>query len=235
MRLAKPRFDIGLATNDLEPMLQFWQEEVGAPFDHRLQVWRTMAQHRHDLRGSVLKINHHSDPLPQTPPSGYVEALVAARVAAPKTLGDPDGNRVTLAPAGHMGVTQIGVKVVVRDLEAQRRFYLDALGLMEIEPASVGPEAGRAIFRAGESVIVVEQADDAPRDAPFEGKGWRYLTLQVFAVDSEHAHVLAHGGREGRAPKTLGNTARISMVLDPAGNWIELSQRASITGTLEPR
>ena len=35
------------------------------------------------------------------------------------------------------------------------------------------------------------------------------------------------------APVTLGTTARISMVRDPDGNWIELSQRASITGSLE--
>jgi hypothetical protein len=33
---------------------------------------------------------------------------------------------------------------------------------------------------------------------------------------------------------TLGTTARIAMVKDPAGNWIEISQRASITGSLEP-
>jgi hypothetical protein len=39
---------------------------------------------------------------------------------------------------------------------------------------------------------------------------------------------------EARAPVTLGSTARISMVRDPDGNWIELSQRASLTGSLEP-
>ena len=44
--------------------------------------------------------------------------------------------------------------------------------------------------------------------------------------------MLTSGGREGLAPVTLGTTARISMVLDPDGNWIELSQRASIVGGL---
>ncbi len=42
-----------------------------------------------------------------------------------------------------------------------------------------------------------------------------------------------HGGREAMPPTTLGTTARISMVRDPGGNWIELSQRASITGSLD--
>lgn len=207
MDLAKPRFDIGLATNRIEPMLRFWQDEVGAPFDHLLPVRRGMDQHRHDLMGSVLKINH---------------------MVAPLALTDPDGNRVTLVPMGFSGIRQIGVRLAVRDLAAERRFYAEALGMTE------SPVESGAAFQAGEGVILLDQADDAPQDAPFEGGGWRYLTFQVFKVDSEHARILAHGGREAVAPMTLGTTARISMVKDPAGNWIEISQRASITGSLEP-
>ena len=230
MQLAKPRFDIGLATNNLEPMLRFWREEVGAAFDHLLPIRRGMDQYRHDLMGSVLKINHMADPLPATPPSGYHELLIArAGLTEIRSLVDPDGNRVSLVPAGDAGVTQIGVRLVVRDLSAERRFYADALGLTE-----QNPRVGVA-FRAGEGIVILDQADDAPLEAPFEGGGWRYITFQVFGVDSEHAHVLAHGGREAMAPITVGATARISMVKDPAGNWIEISQRASITGSVEPR
>lgn len=226
MELAKPRIDIGLSTNALEPMLAFWQGEAGAAFDHLLPIRKGMNQHRHDLVGSVLKINHLEAVLPGTPPSGYVELLIARDgLAEARALRDPDGNRVSLVPKDGAGVSQIGVRVVVRDLDAQRRFYAEALGLAEIAPNA---------FRAGESLIRVEQADEAPQDAPFDGPGWRYLTFQVFKVDSAHAHVLAHGGREATAPVTLGTTARISMVKDPAGNWIELSQRASLTGSLEP-
>jgi lactoylglutathione lyase len=229
MQLAKPRIDIGLATNNLEPMLRFWRDEVGVPFDHVLKIRPGMDQHRHDLLGSVLKINHRADPLPDSPPSGYVELLIAREGLAEARPGvDPDGNRVSLVPSGTHGIGQIGVRVVVRDLAAARAFYADALGLPE------EPYAGGAAFRAGESVILIEQADDAPQEAPFDGPGWRYLTFQIFKVEVEHAHVLAHGGREAVAPVTLGATARISMVKDPAGNWIELSQRASITGSLEP-
>jgi lactoylglutathione lyase len=230
MQLAKPRFDIGLATNNLEPMLRFWREVVGAPFDHLLPIRRGMDQYRHDLMGSVLKINHMADSLPTTPPSGYDELLVAREgLSEVRRLVDPDGNRVTLVPAGQDGVTQIGVRLLVRDPGAQRRFYTDALGLAEES------SRGGVAFRAGEGLLVIDQADDAPLEAPFEGGGWRYITFQVFGVDGEHAHVLAHGGREAMAPVTLGKTARISMVKDPAGNWIEISQRASITGSLEPR
>ena len=142
---------------------------------------------------------------------------------------DPDGNRVALVPRGMFGIERIGVRLSVRDVEAHRRFYTQALGLPQGESAD-----GALTFLAGDTVLIVESAPDAPNDASFEGKGWRYITFQVFEVDREHAYVLAQGGREARAPVTLGTTARISMVRDPDGNWIELSQRASLTGSLAP-
>ena len=140
---------------------------------------------------------------------------------------DPDGNRLSLVPPGHGGVSQIGVRLAVRDLDAHRAFYRDALGFPE-EPRDDG-----AAFRAGESLIILEASDDAPSDAQMAGSGWRYITFQVFKADEAHARVLAAGGREAMPPTTLGVTARISMVRDPDGNWIELSQRASIVGSLD--
>ena len=224
MQLAKPRFDIGLSTNAIEPMLAFWQGEIGVSFDHLLPIRRGQDQHRHDLMGSVLKINHHEAPLPANPPSGYRELLIARDgLSQARALADPEGNRLSLVPPGAEGVTQIGVRLAVRDLVAHRRFYAEALGLPEERPGA---------FRAGESLILLEEAADAPADAQMAGPGWRYITLQVFKVDEEHAGVLARGGREALAPITLGTTARISMVRDPDGNWIELSQRASIVGGL---
>jgi predicted enzyme related to lactoylglutathione lyase len=228
MRLAKPRVDIGLNTNSLEPMLAFWQNEVGLPFDHVLPIRKGLQQHRHDALGSVVKINHYSEALPQTPPSGYSELLIARQsLSAVRSLQDPDGNKVTLVPPGRFGVTHVGVRIKVRTLASHRRFYAEALGLTE-ETVPIG-----AAFRAGETLLLLEESSQAPSDATMEGKGWRYITFQVFKVDEDHARVLARGGREALKPVTLGTTARISMVRDPDGNWIELSQRASITGSLE--
>ena len=230
MRLAKPRIDIGFATNDAPAALAFWQNEIGLPFDHTQPIRRGYKQHRHDLCGSILKINQVYETLPDNPPSGYLELLIARDgITAPQPMTDPEGNRVSLVPRGMFGIERIGIRLGVRNVEAHRRFYSEALGLMQGEPA------GDAMtFLAGDTVLIVGPDANAPEDAAFEGKGWRYITFQVFEVDREHAHVLAHGGREARAPVTLGTTARISMVRDPDGNWIELSQRASLTGSLQP-
>jgi len=229
VNLSKPRVDVGLNTNNLEPMLAFWQNEVGAPFDHVLPIQSGLKQHRHDLNGSVLKINHYRDPLPERPRAGYHEVIVArAGLAAPRSLEDPDGNRVQLVPPGTFGIDQIAVKLLVRDLAAHTRFYAEALGLERIPS-----DSWRALL-AGETLLVCEQSEHAPREAAFDGSGWRYITFQVFKVDEEHARILAEGGREALAPRTLDKTARISMVRDPDGNWIEISQRAAITGSLEP-
>src|SRR3954462_9150762 len=230
MNLAKLRIDIGFATNNAPAALAFWQNEIGLPFDYTQPIRRGYKQHRHDLCGSILKINQIYEPLPDNPPSGYRELLIARDgVAAPTAMIDPDGNQVALVPRGMFGIERIGIRLGVRDVEAHRRFYTQALGL------SQGESVGSAMtFRAGDTVLIVAPAPDAPDNASFDGKGWRYITFQVFEVDREHAYVLAHGGREARAPVTLGSTARISMVRDPDGNWIELSQRASLTGSLEP-
>ena len=228
MKLAKPRIDIGFATNDAPAALKFWQNDIGLPFDHTPPIRRGYKQHRHDLCGSVLKVNQVYEPLPDNPPSGYLELLIARDdIAAPRSMIDPEGNRVALVPKGLFGLERIGIRVGVRDLDAHRRFYTEALGLPQGEPAN-----GAMTFLAGDTVLIVEPAADAPDDAAFDGKGWRYITFQVFEVDREHAYVLAHGGREARAAVTLGTTARISLLRDPDGNWIELSQRASIVGAL---
>lgn len=228
MDLAKPRIDVGLFTTNLEPMLDFWQNEIGLPFDHMLPLGNGLQQHRHDLLGSVLKINHSRNELPAVPPSGYRELLIAREsLLGPKRLTDPDGNRVTLVPPGALGIARIGIRLGVRDVNAHRRFYAVSLGLPDV------PEQGGGSFLCGDSVILFEKAENAQPDPVMEGPGWRYITIQIRNVDEEHARILAGGGREGRAPATLGKVARISFIRDPDGNWIEMSQRASLVGALD--
>lgn len=225
MNLAKPRIDIGLFTNQLEPMLAFYQNEVGVPFDHALPLGGGRMQHRHDLAGSVLKINASRTPIVETPATGYREILIARDgLLGPKTLSDPDGNKVTLVPRGLFGIEQIGIRLKVRDVNAHRRFYVLALGLPDV------PEEGGDSFYCGDSVIMVEHGDDAPADAQIDGTGLRYITMQVFDADKEYDAIIAQGGGAGRRPETMGDVARFGFVRDPDGNWIEISQRFSLVG-----
>ncbi|MCA1398677.1 VOC family protein [Bradyrhizobium sp. BRP56] len=230
MQLAKNVIDVGLSFNDLEPMLRFWQQEAGLRFDHVQPIRRGQKQYRHDAQGSVIKLNHHVEPLPDVAPSGYRELIIArAGVDAPQRMADPDGNSVCLVTPGHDGITQIAVMLAVRDLAAHRRFYGDILGFTE-QSWSDGPA-----FRLGDSLILLREDRAATVDPVRGARGWRYITLQVADIDAVHDELRAKGVREGLAPVTLGEVARISMILDPDGNWIELSRRASIVGSLSNR
>ena len=227
MQLAKSVIDVGLSTNNLEPMLRFWQQDAGLRFDHMLPVRRGQKQYRHDAAGSVIKLNHHLEPLPDAAPSGYRELIIAREgVSEPRSMVDPDGNRVRLVPPGADGVSQIAVVIGVRSLSEHRRFYGDLLGFAE-QPWARGPA-----FRLGDSLLLLREDRGVTVDRPRQAPGWRYITLQVTDIDAVHDELRSKGVREGLAPITLGEVARISMILDPDGNWIELSRRASIVGSL---
>jgi lactoylglutathione lyase len=224
MRLAKPCIDVGILTNRGDEQLAFWQREVGLAFEERLPVTRGFVQMRHAMNGSVFKLNVALAPIPDQPCSGYRELWIAREgLASPRELEDTDGNRVVLVPPGRAGVTGIGVVLAVRDADAHRRFYTRALELEEAAPGA---------FRCGTSLFLVREDAGARGDAARDGLGYRYTTIQVFDCDGEHAGILARGGAEGARPLTLGKTARFSFVRDPDGNWIEISQRASLTGPL---
>jgi catechol 2,3-dioxygenase-like lactoylglutathione lyase family enzyme len=224
MKLAKPRIDVGLYTNRRDEMIEFWRDQVGLPYEELLPMGGGVQQHRLGLAGSVLKINHSRDPLPEEPVAGYRELWIARPgLSAPQPLQDPDGNRVVLVPEGHESVSRIALTVAASDPAALHGFYGKAL---ELEP--VGAHA----FRCGDSLLRVTGEPGARPVGRMTGPGYRYFTVQVFEVDPEHAGIVARGGNEGRAPITLGKVARISFVRDPDGNWIEISQRASLTGPL---
>lgn len=225
MELAKPHIDFGLYTNNREAMLDFWQNEVGLAFDHLLKLGGGVHQLRHDMNGSVLKINDARDPLPEGARSGFKNLMIAREgIDSVKVLMDPDGNHVSLVPRGTDGVTGIGIELEVSDLNASAAFYGDALQAKTI---------GNNAFAIGDSIIFLKSGHGTPLGAPRNGLGYRYMTVQVHSVDAEHASILGAGGMEGTAPVTLGDTARISFVRDPDGNWIEISQRKSLTGSLD--
>src|SRR5260370_37919078 len=139
MQLAKSVIDVGLSMNNLEPMLRFWQQDVAVRFDHVLPVRRGQKQYRLNEQGSVIKLNHHAEPLPEATPSGYRELIIArAGLEKPQPMVDPDGNRVRLVPPGLDAVTQLGVAMSVRSLREHTRIDADVL-FFTAQACSIGP------------------------------------------------------------------------------------------------
>jgi lactoylglutathione lyase len=174
------------------------------------------------MNGSILKINHSRGALPEAPPSGIVGLQIARQVlAGPQALSDPDGNKVTLVPAGADGVQGIAILLRVNDPAAHDRFWTDA---MQFE------RAGDGRYRCGDSLVVIAERGKVERSKEWRGPGYRYMTVQVWDCLGEYDGILARGGASGGEPRVLGDTVRYAFVCDPDGNHIEISQRASLTG-----
>lgn len=224
MRLAKDFLDYGLFTNNLEPMLEFWQNEVGLPFEEVLPTGNGSRQYRHGLNGAVLKINNSREPQPDSPKAGYSELLVAKLgLVQPRSLTDPDGNAVTLVPPGHRGVASAGIVIRVSSMADARRYYGHALGFEEVAPGD---------FRCGQSMVFLEEEPGRAPAGEMRSPGYRYMTVQVWDADTEFAGIVERGGTGASRPRTFGEVARFGFVRDPDGNWLEISQRASLTGPL---
>lgn len=224
LEVVKAAIDIGIQTNDLDAHQTFWGDELGLRFDHLLKVGGGVHQHRYDLHGAVLKLNAHRDPLPADAPTGFTAvAIVDAARAADGIQGrqGPDGLRVALTPPTRDG-TLVNVMVEASDV----RRTLDVL------EATFGGHRDEGTVRIGETKLSVKLRRDRRPTEGRDGLGIRYLTVQVRDVEAAHTHALTSGMTEGMAPLRLGDVAYISFVRLPDGDWIELSQRASLTGPL---
>jgi catechol 2,3-dioxygenase-like lactoylglutathione lyase family enzyme len=235
MELAKQFLDVGVFTNRIDEMRAFYGERIGLPFEELLPVGAGVRQYRYGLLGSVLKLNHIREPLPPRMPGGYKLVAISDSHATPSALRDPDGNEIALVARGERGIGQIEIHLGVTDVDAFEHFYGDAL-----QAERVG--AGR--FKLGETIVSLERDPAAVRAekagsasavevvGTMRAVGMRYITVQVRDCDREHRRLTAMGVWEGAAPVTLGAVARISFIRDPDGNFIEVSQRASLTGSL---
>jgi catechol 2,3-dioxygenase-like lactoylglutathione lyase family enzyme len=235
MELAKRCVDVGFFTNRLDEMRAFYGERLKLPYEEMLSVGGGVRQHRYGLLGSVLKINHARDPLPPRVAGGYRRVSIAdPRTPMPFQLQDPDGNEIELVPKGQRGIDQIEISLAVTDEAAFDKFY----GALEAE------KIGERRYRLGETILSFARDSSARRAegaksgtaadvmATMRAVGFRYITIQVKDSDAVHRRLLAMGVAEGSPPMTLAAVARISFVRDPDGNFIEISQRASLTGVL---
>jgi lactoylglutathione lyase len=215
---AKPAFDVGFATNDLEGFRTLWEGSAGLAYDHLAKLGGGFHQHRWRLGDSIIKVNHTQAPLADAPVGGYRTMTLKAGEHA--DWATPDGTPVHLR--AELGA-DLTLHAVTNDPDAFARFYGEQLGL---EPD--GPNA----FRLGGSRIVAA-AGKAPGRAGWRERGLRYMTVQIFDCDGLTSAMEAAGVEVGQPPRTIGQV-RYSFVRDPDGNWIELSERASLTGKPVP-
>lgn len=219
VKLAKDRLDVGLTTDD-PAMLAFMADEVGLGAPERLPVVRGQVQYRFDVDGSVVKVNQ-VERVDTERRAGYREIQIAdPKATESRLLVGPDAVRVRVAPPGEDGVDQLGIRLAVPDLAAAERWFGHVLG-WQVEGLRV---------RLGASVVLLEEDAEAPEAVEMPVRGWSYLTVQVHDCDAETARAVERGARVARPALTLGQVARFSMLADPWGNLLEISQRASLTG-----
>ena len=216
IEIVKNQLDVGLVSARQE-LVDFWRDDAGLVFDHSIPVMKGQVQWRFVERGVRKELSGDQR-------SG-IELVLIARddLEAPKEMADPDGNRVRFVPTGTAGVRQLGVQLAVRNLVRTIAYYRDVLGFEQESETRV---------RCGDSVLLFEERADAPSDFGMAQQGWLYLTVQVRDCDAETARVEAAGGKVVVMPRNLGEVARMSMVADPDGNLLEISQRAFLTGPL---
>jgi lactoylglutathione lyase len=109
----------------------------------------------------------------------------------------------------------------VNNRDATEHFYHH---VMQFEAIS------RGVYRGGDSLVIVGEEGKVEKSAEWRAPGYRYTTVQIWDAAKETDGIVARGGELGAPLRVLGETVRYSFVRDPDGNFIEISQRASLTG-----
>jgi catechol 2,3-dioxygenase-like lactoylglutathione lyase family enzyme len=216
VKLAKECLDVGLYTEQYASARAFYCDQLGLPYEELLKVGGGVHQHRIGLHGSVLKLNHSRESLDGAP-TNFIRLEING--AEPHLLCDPDGTEVMVSP----DVERIAVHWASSATDRLADMLRDGFDAVEL---------GHGRWRVGTTTLVLHPGGVPLPVGRIRSRGFRYLTVQVWDVRAEHANLLRLGWREWIAPVKLGETAYISFVVDPDGSPIEISQRASLTGTL---
>jgi hypothetical protein len=210
-RQTRPVLDIGLFS-DNPAMPKFYAGELGLPFFEGIQHSPTYEERFYELNGGWLKINYSDEPMAPGI-SGYRELVIAKDgLDEPRAVTDPDGLAVRLVPRGTEGVTHLGVRCAVADVEVQRRFLVDALGAIE-------DDHGLLI---GDTRITLEHDPSGQRPTPTWRRGFNYVLVAVDDGPAAHQALVDAGAEHSLRPIRLGDRCIFSWVRDPNGLWIEL-------------
>jgi len=135
------------------------------------------------------------------------------------------------ARASYADVTLNSVRIAAADTVALAKFYQAAFGMFEVNRIDVpgGPEifvnfggtADAAKANTGLPVVIMHRDSDATKD-PIA-----HVIFNVTDMNATVAAIKAAGGSMQSEPRPFRNTGIvIGIAIDPAGNHIELIQRA---------
>ncbi|MEM7020872.1 MAG: VOC family protein [Pseudomonadota bacterium] len=223
MELAKPCIDVGLYSHQFDEMDAFYRQDIGLAYEEFLKIGGGVRQHRYGLNGSVLKLNHSRNPLPQATAVYTGLRRVNSTLTDPVAYTDPEGIPVECVPVGYEDITGIEVTVACVDLKASGNFW---------EKAMEAERVGEHRYRLADSLIQLTPSPHGHKQTEMRAAGFRYLTVQIWDVVKEYERMIALGVEPQSAPVKLGETAKIAFIRDPDGGFIELSQRANLTGAL---
>lgn len=129
------------------------------------------------------------------------------------------------------------VGLSVADLDAQHRFYADALGLRAVEERVDLPAAQvrTVLLRAdnGLKIELIERGGSGRQEFadPYDGagtQGYFHWAVHVHDLDAAYERVLAAGARDVSAPAPAARQGmRFAYVKDPEGNLLELIEPAT--------
>jgi len=136
------------------------------------------------------------------------------------------------AAAAHAQVSLNSVRVAGRDTVALAKFYEAAFGMQEVNRINApgGPEvfvnfgatADAAKANKSEPVVLMHRDSDDVKD-PIA-----HVIFNVTDMNATVSAIKAAGGTMAGDPRPFGNTGiMIGIAIDPAGNRIELIQRAA--------
>jgi len=141
---------------------------------------------------------------------------------------------LALAGTAHAQVTLNSVRIAATDTVALAKFYQNAFGMQEVNRIDVpgGPEvfvnfgasAEAAKANRGLPIVIMHRDSDSVKD-PIA-----HVILNVTNMTATVSAIKAAGGTVDGEPRPFRNTGIvIGIAVDPAGNRIELIQRAQAT------
>ena len=154
-------------------------------------------------------------------PSGLKGLSIARDISNELNYETNSGEFVRVLPRGTDGIQGIAVTITSENPSRLENFYVKVLQFESVAPFKC---------RCGDTILIFQKGTGATETKTFVGEGFRYLTIQVCDATATCNAIKTMGGRIAMEPLWFGKIAKVGFVLDPDGNWLEISARASLTG-----